>query len=244
MSGSFERSTPLGFLFAVSGVSRRATQQTLNSLRLDYDATTSTSDLKWCAQRAATEVSVLSLSKYWLLTVTLFSASLSFATGCATGGAQTHHGIAAGQWQARLPNTRSPIAELAFGRGGSGTPAQLSSEELAALASPTPDDVLQPMAAAKTVAVNKPESRRVLPAAPKAAAMTASAAPEPAPAPSVSESPAPLLASNDVKVAQRYAQREQSASDQQKFRGGDAIIISGGVLLVVLLIVLLVLLLR
>jgi len=200
-------------------------------------------DLKCALGRAAREVSVFSLTKHWLLTVTLLSASLSFATGCATGGAQTRHGIAAGEWQARLPTTRSTIAELAFGRGGSGTPAQLSSEELAALATPTPDDVLQPMAAAKTVAVHKPQPRRVLPAAP--AVMTASAAPEPAPAPSVVESSAaPLLASNDVNVEQRYAEREKASSDQQKFRGGDAIIISGGVLLVVLLIVLLVLLLR
>jgi hypothetical protein len=173
------------------------------------------------------------------LTVTLLSASLGFATGCATGGAQTRHGIAAGEWQARLPTTRSTIAELAFGRGGSGTPAQLSAEELAV---PTADDVLQPMAAAKTVAVHKSQPRRVLPAAP--AVVTASAAPEPAPAPALSESSAPLLASNDVGVEQRYSEREKASSDQQKFRGGDAIIISGGVLLVVLLIVLLVLLLR
>jgi len=203
------------------------------------------SDLKCALGRAAREVSVFSLTKHWLLTVTLLSASLSFATGCATGGAQTRHGIAAGEWQARLPTTRSTIAELAFGRGGNGTAAQLSSDELAALAAPTPDDVLQPVAAAKTVAVHKPQPRRVLPAAPTVTAMTASAAPEPAPAPSLSESSAaPLLASNDVNVEQRYSEREKASSDQQKFRGGDAIIISGGVLLVVLLIVLLVLLLR
>ena len=183
---------------------------------------------------------MFSLRKHWYLTVTLLSASLSFATGCATGGAQTRHGIPAGEWQSRLPTTRSTISDLAFGRGGNGTP---SADELAAIASPTPDDVLQPTMAAKTVAAHKAVRKHALPAAvePVSAPL-----PEEAPAPivSVSESTAPLLASNDVNVEQRYAQREQSSSEQQKFRGGDAIIISGGVLLVVLLIVLLVLLLR
>lgn len=186
---------------------------------------------------------MFSLRKHWYLTVTLLSASLGFATGCATGGAQTRHGIPAGEWQARLPTTRSTISDLAFGRGGNGTPSQLSADELAAIASPTPDDVLQPALAAKTVAAHKAVRKRALPAAVEPASAPL---PEEAPASivSVSESTAPLLASNDVNVEQRYAQREQTSSEQQKFRGGDAIIISGGVLLVVLLIVLLVLLLR
>jgi hypothetical protein len=173
--------------------------------------------------------------------VTLLGASLGFATGCATGGAQTRHGIPAGEWQARLPTTRSTISDLAFGRGGNGTPSQLSGDELAAIA--TPDDVLQPTMAAKTVATHKPVRKRALPAA---VVPVTAPLPEEAPAPtvSVSETTAPLLASNDVNVEQRYAQREQSSSEQQKFRGGDAIIISGGVLLVVLLIVILILLLR
>lgn len=185
---------------------------------------------------------MFSLRKHWYLTVTLFSASLSFATGCATGGAQTRHGIPAGEWQARLPTTRSTISDLAFGRGGHGTPSQLSADELAAIASPTPDDVLQPALATKTVTVHKAVRKRALPAA-----VETVPAPllEEAPTPSVSESsPAPLLASNDVGVEQRYAQREQSASEQQKFRGGDAIVISASAIVVVLLIVILVLLLR
>jgi hypothetical protein len=193
-------------------------------------------------RRAAREVSVFSLRKHWYLTVTLLSASLSFATGCATGGAQTRHGIPAGEWQARLPTTRSTISELAFGRGGNGTPTQFSGDELAAIASPTPDDVLQPAMAAKSVAAHKAVRKRALPAAVEP--VSAPLPEAPAPIVSVSESTAPLLASNDVNVEQRYAQREQTSSEQQKFRGGDAIIISGGVLLVVLLIVLLVLLLR
>ena len=183
---------------------------------------------------------MFSLRKHWYLTVTLFSASLSFATGCATGGAQTRHGIPAGEWQARLPTTRSTISDLAFGRGAHGTPSQLSADELAAIASPTPDDVLQPALATKTVTVHKAVRKRALPAA-----VETVPAPllEEAPTPSVSESsPAPLLASNDVE--QRYAQREQSASEQQKFRGGDAIVISASAIVVVLLIVILVLLLR
>jgi hypothetical protein len=175
--------------------------------------------------------------------VTLLGASLGFSTGCATGGAQ-RHGIPAGEWQARLPTSRSPIDELAYGRGGSGTPAQLGSDELAALASPAPDDVLQPAAAAKVVAVHKPAARRPQLAAAKVE-QPVSAAPEPAPAPIVTESPAaPLLASNDVGVEQRYAQRDQQASDQKQFRGGDAIVITAGALVVILLIVILILLLR
>lgn len=191
-----------------------------------------------------TEVPVLTPYRHWLLTVTLLGAALGFTTGCATGST-THHGIAAGQWQARLPETKSPIASLAFGRGGNGTPAQLSELELAALVDPTPDDVLQPMAAAKTVGVAKPALRRALASNTLAAqpeAVTAEPAPTPAAA-SVTAQPT-LLASNDSNPQQRYADREQQSKQQQQFRGGDAIIISGGVLLVILLIVLLVLLLR
>jgi len=196
-----------------------------------------------CApRRVAREVSVFSPRWHVLLTVTLLGASLSFASGCATG-AQTRHGIPAGQWQARLPTTRSPIDELAFGRGGSGTPA--APDELASLAAPAPDEVLQPMAAAKTVAVAKPNLRR----APLAAATTAPApavpAAEPAQVtPEAAPASAPLLAQNDAPVESRYAQREADSRDQQKFRGGDAIVISAGALVVVLLIVILVLLLR
>jgi len=197
------------------------------------------------APRVAREVSVFSPRWHLLLTVTLLGASLSFASGCATSS-QTRHGIPAGQWQARLPGTKSPIASLAFGRGGNGDAAQLSEADVAALSVATPDDVLQPTLAAKTVAVSKPKPRRVLPAAAPALALaTTEQIAEPAPAPQVVVAePAPLLASNDTPVAQRYAEREQASQEQQKFRGGDAIVISAGALVVVLLIVILVLLLR
>lgn len=186
---------------------------------------------------------MLSLRKHWLLTVTLLGATLSFSTGCATGGAQ-RHGIPAGEWQARLPTSRSPIDELAYGRGGASTPAQLSSDELVALAAPTPDDVLQPAAAAKVVAVHKSVARRPQLAAAKVE-QPVSAVAQPAPAAVVTEAPAaPLLASNDVGMEQRYAARDQQASDQKQFRGGDAIVITAGALVVVLLIVVLILLLR
>jgi len=171
----------------------------------------------------------------------VLGASLGFTAGCATGST-TNHGIAAGQWQARLPDTKSPIASLAFGRGGNGTPAQLSEVELAALVDPTPEEVLQPMTAAKNVGVAKPTLRRTLASNPQPEAITAEPAPLPAAASEVAQPT--LLASNDTSPQQRYAQREQQSEKQQQFRGGDAIIISGGVLLVILLIVVLVLLLR
>jgi len=183
-----------------------------------------------------------------LLTVTLLGASLSFASGCATGS-QTRHGIPAGQWQARLPTTKSPIAELAYGRGGSGTAAWQGEDALASAGIAGIDAVQQPSAAAKAVAVHKraarPHGSPLLTAA-AAPVESASVATEPAPTTpeATPASPAPLLASNDADVQSRYAERERASEPQQKFRGGDAIIISAGALLVVLLIVILVLLLR
>jgi hypothetical protein len=180
-----------------------------------------------------------------LVSMTLFAMTIGVAaSGCATGGTEAGHGLGAGQWQARLPTTQSPIAGLAFGRGG-------SSEPLAALDSDTPDDVLRPTVTEVTMAaksVAKPAQRRVPSVAatqPAPAQAVAQAEPQQSQqveAPAVTEPAQPLLAANDVDS--RYAQREASAQDQQKFRGGDAIVISAGAIVVVLLIVILILLLR
>jgi cobalamin biosynthesis Mg chelatase CobN len=178
--------------------------------------------------------------------MTLFVMTLGVAaSGCATGGTEAGHGLGAGQWQARLPATQSPIAGLAFGRGGSSERA-----DLAALDSDTPDDVLRPTVTEVTMAsksVAKPAQRRVpsvaaFQPAPAAAVAQAETQPQQVEAPVVTEPSQPLLAANDVDS--RYAQREAQAQDQQKFRGGDAIVISAGAIVVVLLIVILVLLLR
>jgi hypothetical protein len=162
------------------------------------------------------------------------------AVGCATTNTK-HHGLGAGQWEARLPTTASPIDELAYGKGGSSEPADSSLDGLddpnavLALATPAPLAKLAPHKA----------QHRVLPKAKLALASqpAAAATPEPvaAPAPQPMAAQPVLLAQNDS--ASRYAAREQRAQKQQDFRGGDAIVITAGTLVVILLIVILILLL-
>lgn len=161
------------------------------------------------------------------------------ASGCATAG-EMKHGLGAGEWQARLPTTQSPIQELAYGHGSH---AQANDADLSSL-----DDLFSPTPAAQP----KPKPVKQLRAtAPKRLVATAApAAPVAPPAPIAEQaSPQPaaaapvLLAENDAR--DRYASREQEAKPQQQFRGGDAvIIISATTLIIVLLIVLLILLLR
>lgn len=176
-----------------------------------------------------------------LVSRVLIVVSVIAASGCATAGWETAHGLGAGQWQVRMPTSPSPIQELAYGHGGSAT--AVLDDALADLDATNPSDVLapsQPMAAAK--AHPKPVPSRVA-LAPSIVQPTAASA-EPAPvavAPQAAREPE-LLASNDLDS--RYAQRETQASEQQKFRGGDAIVISAGAIVVVLLIVILILLLR
>jgi hypothetical protein len=173
--------------------------------------------------RALQEVAVRSRTSGSLVSVMLCVWTLGIlGAGCATAGEGAKHGLGAGQWEARLPTTPSPIQELAYGRGGR---AQRSDVAL--------DDVLlQPRAARHAAAKARPLSRAL-------------AAQQPAPqlAATAVEAPAPmLLAQNDSEP--RYAERESEARNLQDFRGGDAIVISAGALVIVLLIVVLILLLR
>jgi len=164
------------------------------------------------------------------------------APGCATTQGDLKHGLGAGEWQARLPTTASPIHELAYGRGGSG---QASDDSLADLGNV--DELLHPA----PIPVAQPKPKAVKHAAAPARLAANAATPEAAPSALIAEPAAPqpaaaapvLLAENDAH--DRYASREQQAQPQQKFRGGDAVIvISATTLVVVLLIVLLILLLR
>lgn len=161
------------------------------------------------------------------------------AVGCATTNTK-NHGLGAGQWEARLPTSPSPIHELAYGKGGSSEPADLSLDGL-----DDPSTVLAPATPVVAAKVAPHKSQRGLPkqtlalAPQPAAAPTAAPAAEPAPQPMAA---APVvLAQNDATG--RYAAREQQAQKQQEFRGGDAIVITAGTLVVILLIVILILLL-
>lgn len=189
----------------------------------------------------------MTLRSRYLSWLCLGSIVCTAAVGCATTNTDLKHGIGAGQWEARLPTTASPIHELAYGRGGSSQPADVSLAELG-----DPAELLTPAVAAKTDA----EVRRII----KSKSLKRSApanelalsTPDPAPAADTAAPPSPepaqpqaaaavLLAENDTH--DRYAQREQQSKPQQQFRGGDAIVISAGALVVVLLIVILILLL-
>jgi hypothetical protein len=189
---------------------------------------------------------VRSRSKRSLVSMTLFAGMMTIvAAGCATGGAETRHGIGAGEWTASMPRSSSPIHELAFGRGGNSQRV----DDLADLDTATPDAVLAPTT--QEVAIVR--AKRTAAKTPRIAyASNANAAkaetPELKPELQADRIAPPQVpeqvAQNDAAAESRYAEREQSAQDQQQFKGGDAIIITAGALVVVLLIVLLILLLR
>jgi len=166
--------------------------------------------------------------------------------GCATSSGEVRHGLGAGQWEARLPATKSPIAGMAYGSGGSseraddlGVSAALASLDRSAK---SPAEQRAALAAKRV----KSPTRTLVASAPAQAVTT----PEPA-APSLEsrvrvEAPLALAQASAENEASgsRYADREASSKEQQKFAGGDAIVITSGAILLVLLIVLLVLLLR
>jgi cobalamin biosynthesis Mg chelatase CobN len=140
-----------------------------------------------------------------------------------------------------MPTTASPIQELAYGANGQ---AGGDYDALAGLEATTPEDVLAPAttqvaAKAQPKVTTQRHARAVVADATQPVAAQPAAAVE---SPIAVEAQPALLASNDQDS--RYAQREAQASQQQEFRGGDAIVISAGALVVVLLIVILVLLLR
>jgi cobalamin biosynthesis Mg chelatase CobN len=176
----------------------------------------------------------------------LLGASLTLlGFGCATGSGEIRHANGAGYWEGRvvtLPARQSPIAALAFGRGGNSQPAS----DLGV------DDAL---AALDSASIRPDAQTTTAPRSAKLVAARKAAAPEQVALADVTEqTPAPttesrvqvdqpmLLAENTQES--RYATREAQSEEQQKFAGGDAIVITSGAIVLVLLIVLLVLLLR
>ncbi|HEY2732579.1 MAG TPA: hypothetical protein VGI70_01270, partial [Polyangiales bacterium] len=164
----------------------------------------------------------------------LLGLLVSAAIGCAGNIPQTHDIRAAGEWRFHLPQTRSALGDLAYGRGGNSTPAAISAADQSLLAENT---LKQPASAPRAVhraqhAAKQPEA---LPAIPEAVE-------PPAAAPTPSEQPVQLAQADQAE--QRYQQRESASKPLEKYRGGDAIVIGAGTLVVVLLIVILVLLLR
>ncbi|MET0384692.1 MAG: hypothetical protein ABW321_01975 [Polyangiales bacterium] len=170
---------------------------------------------------------------------------LTAAAGCAGQIPETQHGRAAGEWQVHLPSSDSAVHGLAYGRGGSSTPAE--PVVLASL-----DDVLRadPQVASERAA--KRSVRHKAPAAPTGAPVaptqeSAPAKPISAPPPAAKQPIQLAMADTsmtaDTSAEARYAERETQSRQQEQFRGGDAIVIGAGTLVVILLIVLLVLLL-
>ncbi|HET8938113.1 MAG TPA: hypothetical protein VFN67_31940 [Polyangiales bacterium] len=179
----------------------------------------------------------MSSLKHRLLVSGLLSASLSLlGFGCATGSGDVRHGAGVGYWEGRvvtMPSRQSPIAAMAFGRGGSSEPASdLGVDD--ALAALDRSAVAQPRAA-KLVA----ETKTAKPVAPPIEQTQAPAAESRV---HLDQQFPVLLAENTQES--RYASREAQSDKQQKFAGGDAIVITSGAIVLVLLIVLLILLLR
>ena len=157
------------------------------------------------------------------------------AVGCANQTPTPRDARAAGEWTFRLPQTRSPYADLAIahGSGDSGALAMV-------------DDALDTTPAATTApAKPRPVAKRTV-VAQAEPALAAKSAPQPMAA-SVMATPVPAepLAMNVPKTSQsdeqRFSQREQQSQKQRDFRGGDAIVISASALVIILLVVILIL---
>jgi hypothetical protein len=190
------------------------------------------------AQRACQEAFVITQRSRQIRLLTL-GFFVTAAVGCAANLPETRQGRAAGQWQFHLPETRSSIGALAFGKGGSAVPAGRAVAE-------QPD---QPLMAAAVPVKSAAHVQRVRHAAP--APVVPEAAPkatdesEQPPAVAPTTAPAPVqLAQAEATPEQRYRERETTTPKLEQFRGGDAIVISVSALLIVLLIVILILLLR
>jgi hypothetical protein len=168
----------------------------------------------------------------------LLGLLMTAAWGCAGQLPNVREGRAAGEWQVRLPTSSSPVGALAYGSGGSSTPADMIAPES------------EPQLAAAKVMTPAPRITHKI-AAPKAAIAMASApvvAPQPESQPVVAPESQPQaapvqLAQAESKPEQRYAEREAAAQSLEQYKAGDAIVIGAGTLVVVLLIVLLVVLL-
>jgi hypothetical protein len=166
---------------------------------------------------------------------------MAASVGCAGNIPTTRHGVAAGEWNMRLPTTRSTIGGLAYGEGG-------NSERAAAVAAePAPL-----IAAAKVDNRAKLAPRHTRAAAPSIASAafvpseeqkpSAEPAPTSVTTPVATQQPV-MLAQADDDPSQRYSGRQAQSRQLEQYKGGDAIVITAGALVVVLLIVLLILLL-
>lgn len=170
----------------------------------------------------------------------LLGVFLTAAMGCAGNIQDARPARGVGEWTFRLPDTKSSIHELAYGRGGNSTPAA------------------QPVLASADMP--KSTQQRALPHHPRQHAVAAAPAPAQLPShpeqaeqaaepahvePAATQEPT-QLALADTGADQRYGAREAESRELQKFKGGDGVVIgvSAGALVVVLLIVLLILLLR
>ena len=159
------------------------------------------------------------------------------AVGCAGQTPQAHDARAAGEWTFRLPQTRSPYADLAVAQGGAPTSLAMVDD---ALASTPAQPARKPRPA--------PQPRQELAknaAQPAPVLQPIAATPEPvAAAPSQPEQLAlNTPAATDPNEELRYSQRDQQSQKQREFRGGDAIVISASALVIILLVIILILLL-
>ena len=166
---------------------------------------------------------------------------VSASAGCAGNIVQLPSGRAAGEWQVRLPDSRSAVADLAMGRGG-------SSERAASWFDGSPDDLYNSQPRVADAGVKRPRSTE------RRKTGTAVRHVDPAPHPeqpqqqeqpkaNVPSSVAPVeYALADTSGRERYAEREHSSQQQQRFIGGDRVIVIGvSTLVIVLLVVLLIL---
>lgn len=163
------------------------------------------------------------------------------AVGCAGQTPQAHDARAAGEWTFRLPQTRSPYADLAVAQGGAPTSLAMVDDALASTPATNPTQPARKMRAAS-------QPRPVLAknaAQPAPAPQPVAAMPEPvAAAPSQPEQLAlNTPAATDPNEELRYSQRDQQSQKQREFRGGDAIVISASALVIILLVIILILLL-
>lgn len=157
------------------------------------------------------------------------------ATGCAGNISESRHGIAAGQWNVRLPTAQSPVASLAYGKGGNAQPAAAAdAAQLPLLAAAPLQKRAQPVVRRSQAAVPTAVTE---PVPPQVEEQLSPAAPQP------SASEAVMLAQADEAADQRYSQRQANSRQLENYKGGDAIVITAGAVLVIALIVILILLL-
>ena len=170
----------------------------------------------------------------------LVGLAIAASAGCAGNLDQLRPGRAAGEWQVRLPESRSAVGDLAMGRGGRSEPA-------ASWFDGSPGDMAnsQPRVAVGAKKASRGIERRkiatpvrhvelaALPEQPHQAEQPKAAVPS-----SVASLAYPLA---DASPHDRYAQREQRSQQQQSFKGGDRVLVIGVSTLVVVLIVVLLL---